>query len=253
LSSTLATVTVDTEKMTPILEELKKSQEKVENFHSNVLDTIVYFEFPAVRKGREALVIIVLFVLLCIWCYIQKKEEERDWQKTCLYGAFMALALFFITASPAAYWIVIFYPFLFLLIYTNQQQLRINLLLEKAFTITMFLVYVDGKSGVYGGAQTFENLPLAKWGIVTAGRELGGYPTISAYLEVTGLNEWMPFVTSICLASLIGLVWINSSKKKYDEELTDVYKIQLQHGFAIFSIILLYTWYILNITLIGWG
>lgn len=220
-------------------------------FYSHFYHKSLYFEFPAVRKGYTASLLIFLFVLFCIWCYAQKKEESREWQQKCLYTAAISLSLFFVMASPSPYWIVIMYPFVYLLIYTNYDRLRFNLLLEKAFTLTMFLVYVINTYWVYGGSQTFDWLFLTKWGIVPFGHGFQEQPHIAGYLAKLGVDKLMPIITAICLASIIGFAWINYPKVKCDEELTEEYKIELQHGFAVFNVVFLLVWYVVNVILIS--
>lgn len=254
LNSVLFPIEPITEATTSVVEttEVVETQaEVVEGFYSHFFNKSLYFEFPAVRKGYVASLLIFLFVLLCIWCYAQKKEESRQWQQKCLYAATISLALFFVMASPSPYWIVILYPFLFLLIYTNHDRLRFNFILEKAFTLTMFLVYVMNTFWVYGGAQSFDWLFLTKWGLVPLGHEFQGGPNIAGYLEKLYVDKFMPIITAVCLASIIGFAWINYPKVKCDEELTEEYKIELQHGFAVFNVVFLLVWYLANVVLIS--
>jgi len=225
--------------------------EEMGGFYSHFYHKALYFEFPAVRKGYVASLLIFLFVLLCIWCYSVKKEENAEWKQKCLYASAISLALFFVMSSPSPYWIVIMYPFVFLLIYKNANRLRCNLILEKAFTMTMFLVYVINTDWVYGGSQSFDWLFLTKWGIVPNGHEFGGPPTIAGYLNKLYIPQFMPVITAICLASIIGFAWINYPKMKYDEELTEEYKLELQHGFAIFNVLFLLGWYAINVILLS--
>lgn len=231
--------------------ETAETVESQGGFYSHFYHKSLYFEFPAVRKGYTASLLIFLFVLLCIWCYMQKTEATREWRQKCLYTAVVSLALFFVMSSPSPYWIVIMYPFLFLLIYTNHERLRFNLLLEKAFTLTMFLVYVLNTFWVYGGAQSFDWLFLTKWGIVPSGHEFQGTPNIAGYLEKLRVDKFIPVITAVCLAAIIGIVWINYPKLKVDEEISEEYKLELQHGFAVFNVVLLLVWYIANVVLIG--
>lgn len=241
-------VPVPTETTTEVI---NAKEEVVAGFYSHFYNKSLYFEFPAIRKGYMASLLIFLFVLLCIWCYMQKKEEDELWSRKCVYVATVSLALFFVMASPSPYWIVILYPFLFLLIYMNYDCLRFNLLLETAFSLTMFLVYVMDTYWVYGGAQSFDWLFLTKWGIVPSGHEFQGTPNIAGYLEKFSVDKLMPVVTAACLASIVGILWINYPKMRVDEELTEEYKIEIQHGFAIFNVVFLLIWYVINVVLIG--
>lgn len=226
-------------------------EEVLEGFYSHFYHKSLYFEFPAVRKGYVASLLVFLFILFCIWCYMQKKEESREWQQKCLYTAAISLALFFVMSSPSPYWIVILYPFLYLLLYTNQEKLRANLILEKVFTMTMFLVYVMNTFWVYGGSRSFDWLFLSKWGVVPFGHEAQGQPHIAGYLEKLYVDKLMPVITAACLASIIAIAVINYPKIKCDEELTEEYKIELQHGFAVFNVVFLLVWYVVNVILIS--
>lgn len=232
-------------------EGVESQEEVMAGFYTHFIKKSLYFEFPAVRKGYTASLLIFLFALLCLWCYMQKKEEGKNWQQKCMYASVMSLILFFVMASPSPYWIVILYPFLFLLIYMNHTCLRINLILEKGFTLTMFLVYVMNTYWVYGGAQSFDWLCLTKWGMVPTGHEFQGGPNIAGYLEKLGVDKLMLVITAICLASVVGIAWINYPKVKYDEEITEEYKIELQHGIAVFNVLFLLVWYIVNVVLIS--
>jgi len=233
------------------VEAQEETQEAQTGFYSHFYNKILYFEFPAVRKGYVASLLVFLFVLFCIWCYMQKKEDTYEWRQKCIYVATVSLLLFFVMSSPSPYWIVILYPFLFLVIYSNVGRLRINLLLEKAFTLTMFMVYVMNTFWVYGGARSFDWLFLSKWGIVPSGHETQGEPNIAGYLENIYLDKFMPIITAVCLASAIGIVWVNWSKLQYEEKLTEEYERELQHGFALFNVIALLGWYVINVVLIS--
>lgn len=239
------------ETVTTTVETVAETTDSQYNFYSHFYHKSLYFEFPAVRKGYVASLLIFLFVLLCIWCYMQKKEESREWQQKCLYTAAISLALFFVMSSPSPYWIVILYPFLYLLVYTNHEKLRANLILEKVFTMTMFTVYVMNTFWVYGGSRSFDWLFLSKWGIVPFGHEAQGQPHIAGYLEKLYVDKFMPIITAACLASIIAIAVINYPKIKCDEELTEEYKIELQHGFAVFNVVFLLVWYVVNVILIS--
>lgn len=243
--------TQHTQQAETVVESVEETQETITGFYSHFYNKILYFEFPAVRKGYVASLLVFLFVLLCIWCYMQKTEDTHEWRLKCIYFSTASLLLFFVMSSPSPYWIVILYPFLFLLIYANNKRLRINLLLEKAFTMTMFIVYVMNTFWVYGGAKSFDWLFLTKWGIVPTGHELQGGPNIAGYLEKIYVDKFMPVITAVCLACAIGIIWVNWPKLQYDEELTEEYEKGLHHGFGIFNIVFLLMWYVVNVVLIS--
>lgn len=251
LNSLLFPSAVNSSQVEAVTETTVEVQESQMGFYSHFYNKILYFEFPAVRKGYVASLLVFLFVLLCIWCYIQKKEDTDAWRQKCIYISTVSLLLFFVMSSPSPYWIVILYPFLFLLIYLNYNKIRVNLLLEKAFTMTMFTVYVMNTFWVYGGSRSFDWLFLSKWGIVPFGHEAQGGPNIAGYLDNIYVDKFMPVITAICLASAIGIAWINYPTLTYDEELTEEYEKDICHGFGMFNVGFLLVWYVVNVILIS--
>lgn len=220
-------------------------------FYSKIVQKALYFEFPAVAKEYTASLFIFLFALLCIWCYMQKKEEKKEWQQKCIYAVMMSLAVLFLMITPAPYWVLILYPFLFLLIYISPERLRFNFILETGFSLCMFLVFVMRAYWVYGGAQSFDLLFLTKWGIMPSGHEYMGGPNVAGYLQKVGVVEMMPIVTAICLACIIGIAWINYPTFKFHEEISEENILELHHVFAMFNLLVLAIWYVINIILIG--
>ncbi|MGN0157277.1 MAG: hypothetical protein ACI39N_08500 [Lachnospiraceae bacterium] len=235
-----------------VAQEAEKTTEEVKlGFMQHFYYKSLYFEFPAVRKGLVASLLVFVFVLLCIWCYMQKRGTIREWKKTALYAVTTSLSIFFVMASPSPYWIIILYPFLFLLLFSNKDCFRINMLLQHAFTLTMLFVFVIDTYWVFGGSMTFDWLFLSKWGLLPGNHKFQEGPSIAGYLEKYGLDVFMPVMTAICLGSIIGILWINHPKSTYTEELDENYRIKLQHGFAIFGIALMVIWYAANIVLLG--
>lgn len=239
-----------TDSVTSAIETVGAQEEVMSSFYTKIAKYTLHFEFPILVKGYTASLFIFLFALVCIWCYVQKKESAKEWKNKCLYGAVISMGVFFITASPGPYWIVIWYPFLFLLIYTRTEILRMNLLLEKTFTLFLFITNVITTYWVYGGASTFDHLFLEKWGIVPNHQEVD-LPNIAGYMYKLGARAFIPIVTAICLAGFVGIVWVNYPKVKYNEDLTDEYVLRLEHGFTITNIVLLIVWYVINVVLLS--
>lgn len=240
-----------TESIDVAIRGVEASADGIGNFYKKIADYTLFFKFPAIREGYTASLLILLFGILCIWCFVQKEYDCEEMKNKCLYASVLSMIIFFVTASPAPYWIILLYPFLFLLVYCKNKRIRINLLLEKAFSLSLFIVYVMSTFWVYGGAQTFEKLFLTKWGLVPTDHYLMGTPNIAGYLSKIGMEEMMPIVTAICLASIVGFVWINYPSNKYDEQLSGDSLLKLHHEFAIFNICILYGWYIINVLLLS--
>lgn len=202
----------------------------------------LFFEFGAVRKGYVASLLVFLFALLCIWCYVQKRDDINEFRRKSIYAVAIAWLLFFVNASPSPYWIVVMYPFLFLMMFMNYDRIRINLLLESGFTLTMFLVYLVDTFWVYGGANNLDYLILK--GIVPEGHvSTTDGPYVARYLNNLGIGSVMNVITAVCLACAVGLIVVNYYKTNIREELEPKYEKTLMHGFTIFQIGFLYVWY----------
>lgn len=202
----------------------------------------LFFEFGAVRKGYVASLLVFLFSLLCIWCYVQKKEDIKEYRRKSLYTVTIAWLLFFVNASPSPYWIVVLYPFLFLLMFINFDRIRLNMLLETGFTLTMFLVYLVDTFWVYGGANNLDYLILK--GIVPDGHvSTTDGPYVARYLINLGIGSIMNVITAVCLACAVGIIVVNYYKINLKEDFDSKYEKYLMHGFTLFQIGFLYVWY----------
>lgn len=230
----------------------EKSLDQVNvDFFSHFYHKMLYFEFPAIRKGYMASLLVVLFVVLCIWCYAQSREKDKEWEYKCIFAASVAWMIFFANASPSPYWIVVMYPCWFILIFMKPERIRINMLLMNAFTLTMFLVYVVNTHWVYGGSNNLDYLFLK--GILPEGHDStpDGGPYVARYLNNMGIESFMNVITAVCLAAVIGLVAVNYHKSKVNDNLTEKEERQVMHGFAIFQIGFLYLWYLINVLVVS--
>lgn len=224
---------------------VEKSLDQVNvDFFSHFYHKMLYFEFPAIRKGYMAAVLVVLLVLLYIWCYVQKKDSDQ-WKHNCVYAVAVAWLIFFINASPSPYWIVTMFPVWFLLMFIQPERLKTNLLLENVFTLSMFLVYVVNTDWVYGGPGNLDYLLLK--GLLKEGHDSVNGPYVARYLNNLGIESVMNVITAVCLAVAIGLMVINNRRVNVDDELTVDDEKKTMHGFAIWQIAVLAIWYVINV------
>jgi len=234
-----------------VAEVVEKSQDQINvDFFSHFYHKALYFEFPAIRKGYVASLLVFLLVLLYIWCYAQKKDKEGFWKGKAVYASAVAWIIFFVCASPSPYWIVVMYPFLFLMIFIRPDRLRINMLLENVFTLLMFLVYVINTDWVYGGASNLDYLLLK--GLLKPTHSSGDDgPYVSNYLLKFHVDSIMNVVTAVCLAAAVGLIVVNYHKIKIDDGFSEQDEKKLMHGFAIWQIAVLWIWVAINIYVVS--
>lgn len=232
--------------------ETKTSAVEVKSsFVSHFINKTLYFEIPAVRKGMSASILLILFFILCIWCYLQYQEDNDEWKRKCIYTIFTGLLIYFILGTPTPYWIVLLYPFLMLMIFMNSSCIRINLLLQLLFTGTMFYLYIVDTSWVYGGSVTFDYMLLNYLGIT---KELHVYdegPNVLGYLTKFGLDQFVIYATSLVIALVIGLLYINNTKVRCQEQINQKSESYYMRNFSYFQIGILIIWYVVNLLLVA--
>lgn len=233
-----------------LIESANEQAHASDSFYSKISSYVLFFEFPAVRKEYTASVLILGFGILCIYCYSKTKITHKG----ILWVIEASLLLFFLNVSPAPYWIVIMFPFVYLQMFLHESDnstRRLNMILDKVFSWSLMVVYVMSTYWVYGGSQTFCGTVLEKIGIIPMGHVLQGQPNIAGYLNKLGINELMPIIVAICLASAVGYIAINCVDTNDDDVLPEKYACILRHGMLIVNIAVLYIWYIMNVILLG--
>lgn len=218
------------------------------HFYSKVFDNMLYIVFPGVRKEYNASFLIFIFVLICLWCYIKPSNEaiKRD----SILAINTVFLLFFLSTSPNPYWVVLLYPFLFIAIFMCTNAIKIQLLLEKVFTWSLFLTYVMSTYWVYGGAQTFDNLILNKIGICKYTHYLQGEPNIAGYLNKINIGVFMPIVTAVCIAAAVGMLYVFYKKDTVDEVLSDRERICTMRSMLWGNQLLIVGWFVINVVLL---
>ncbi|MBR6147722.1 MAG: hypothetical protein IKQ44_05090 [Lachnospiraceae bacterium] len=235
---------------TEIADDVAITTEKTLNqvntdFAYHFFNKMLFFEFPAIRKGYVASVMVFVFALLCIWCYVQKKDDIKIFRHNSIYAMAVAWMIFFINASPSPYWIVAMFPSWFLLIFMNHECIKTNLLLHNVFTLSMFLVYLINTYWVYGGTTNLDYLLLK--GLIKVEHTSEDGPYVARYLNNLGLDSRMNIIVAICLASAVALIAINHNKIRVDDGLDTTSERKLMHGFAIWQIGILAVWYAVNV------
>lgn len=224
--------------------------------NSSVVDVVtehfwnkmLFFEFPGVRKGLSVSTLTLIMVLIFIFAYTVRKDENN---KFALYISTVSLMVFFLLSSPSPYWIVLMYPFLMLLLFAEKGKFRINMLLEMAFSLCLFLVYIIETYWVFGGSCTFDWLLLERLGITQYVGTLQEGICVAGYINKFGIEENISLVTAVVLATAIALIVINYPKLKYNEELDDKYEKQFTSGMSIFRVLVLGVWLLMNLLLVG--
>lgn len=225
-------------------------------FLSHYYNKVLFFEMPAIRKNYYASLLIVIFGLLCVWCYLKHAEGKKVDIDSTLFAGFAAFLIFFSWASPNPYWMVALYPIAFLMMFRHKERLRINLLIESVYTGSMFLILLDSLPHVFGGPNNFNFMPLKEWfGLIPDHSnmlvEMG--PSVYGFLEKLGIPQIMPVIVAICLVCFIAWIVINYPTKRqvFCDHICGKELTFFKHGILMFNILCLLCWFILCVYCVG--
>lgn len=221
-------------------------------FLSHFYNKTLFFELPAIRKTYVASVLIVIFGLLCVWCYLKHSETREENVENTLYVGFLSLLIFFSWSSPNPYWMVALYPITFLMMFFHKERLRINLIIESVYSGSMFLILIDSLPHVFGGPNNFNFMPLKEWfGFIPDHSdmpvEMG--PSVYGFLKKLGVSQFMPVIVAICLVSFICWTIINypSEKNEIRDHVSEKEMALFLHNKLLLNNCLLIIWLLLSI------
>ena len=164
-------------------------------------------------------VFFLVFFALCIFCYLCTSPNNShdaaikiSWFVSAVYLAFFS----FVATNEN--WPMLIVCFLIILLIDNKKTIRLNLLLEMIFFISLLFQHICcEKGGCYINERNFDYLLLKN---VEHKAVLGDNCT-AAYgiLRTIGLDTFLPAITAIMLAAGVALLIINNPWKKITTEL----------------------------------
>lgn len=80
---------------------------------------------------------ICLFICLCIWCYMKKKQLQN---KLAIFVSLLGILCLFVFGTITPYWIILSVPFVLLLIFNNEKFYRVLLPLELIFSVSFLYI-----------------------------------------------------------------------------------------------------------------
>lgn len=159
----------------------------------------------AFSHDQELSVFILLFALLCIYCFYKKPDNVDERKGYAAYFAFATFMLLFMFLSEChPYWIVFLSPFLTILIFYNG-NLKLNLLLEIGLSITFIIDRMFLFWGVFGRSTTFDFLFLQNIGPRNKFERI----PLKAFLDYFNYLDYRHACIGVFFACSIALLIIN--------------------------------------------
>lgn len=104
-------------------------------------DRVKYFFYTKIEWGNSVIYFFILaMMLICLYCYMQKREEKYDFHYKTLFICFLVYAAFFLFTSTTTYWSILIQPWLVLIIYCQGNNRKINLLMEWGLIMSFILI-----------------------------------------------------------------------------------------------------------------
>ncbi len=184
-------------------------------------------------------VVVLLFGLLCIWCYMQNKETRKN---LAVFVSFLGFSILFAFGSLEPYWIILIAPFMLILIFQSENYFNILFPLEILFTIGYLYIYTLQTSWVLGSEDTFSFLLFSLIpGYVDS---IHGY--IADFIKVRNLAIYDGAMSGIMVACLIGIAVITYPLKNLVKQPADDKTGNLKVWYWL-RFVLLAAWILLNI------
>lgn len=158
------------------------------------VNTIENFFGPFVADSS---VFVIAFLLICILAYAIK----REWKLWAVYIPALVFSCFVIFTPVNFYWMVLILPYMTIMMFMNEPQLRLSMVLETMAGWSAVFVSIFSASWVIGGEKTFEYLFLRG---IAKGADVRTF--LGSEHELTGL---LPYANSVYVACIIGLLIVN--------------------------------------------
>ena len=164
---------------------------------------------------------VLLYLLLCIYCYMQKNEDTPVYIRKMIYASASAWMIFFLMYWFNCYWIVLMVPFVVLLVVTNSRDQFISTILELFFSVAFYINCQIRQGWVLG--RFYKHGLLKEVFVKVFGFGNFETGTLGAMIDMNRLNATYSieiFVNSIIVAVAIALLVIHFPGKRNQDSPT---------------------------------
>lgn len=176
--------------------------------------------------GQHGLVLfLIAFIAVCVYCYTENgfvninddKEKNRELLYIISYIGFFIFTIFLITVNFRSYWIVLYLPFVILVMAMNPTELWMNFVLESIGS-TACVLFLLSEHKIYKLSQLCRKLLLPK--IIEIPRKQNlKYGNVSVFL-LKYIGDYKGLLFTVFAACMIVMLYINfPSRVKLDNNL----------------------------------
>lgn len=220
--------------------------------YSNALSGVIHAGESNIFGLGQVSICLVLYIFLCIYCYLEIPENSSEFRYKCIYVCMCAWSIFFMFFQYNSYWIILMIPFMTGLVFSDRDRFAINLILEIVFTVGIYISMNIRQWWIVGypnGASTSEAVDSILRGIFHM--EIGGTYSIGQWMyRLNDKIEIFSIANSVCIAALAAILYINrpgSKVKVVNAESMEKIIYRLRMGLAVCLLVLAPIIYIIQI------
>lgn len=199
--------------------------------------------------GIDASVVVVAYSVICILAYCCYYEDDKRGDLT-IWLSFSSLAVLFTFGTMHCQWVILLVPFMILLLFMNDRDVRIKFILEALIPMSFIGGYVITQSQIYGGRDTFDSLLLSLNQYLMNRRSSHSNSDLIHFimdkLEYPG--EYERILPAIAVVGMVTFMIISYPffSRKEKNTCSDVEKQQICRFWGWFRVVILAAWFLLN-------
>lgn len=156
-------------------------------------------------------IFIILYAFICFWCYHKKTDNKKLQNIYTMYIPLIVFGFFILFGEIHPQWSILVIPYIIFFLVYNKQNREINIILESIFSITLLAVLYSIFTWVFA-PSLFSSLII---GDIFPQSNGINQLNILKYLNV---EQILPIISGIMLASFIYFLWINWPEKITNKE-----------------------------------
>lgn len=194
--------------------------------------------------GEPVSLVVCVFLVFCLWCFLQKSEDRK---KLAIWVSYIGFSILFALGFSTPYWIIVLIPFEMLLIFGNSSRFHVLFPLETFFSLAYVYVFALRISWIFGSYDTFDFLLIK----LIPGYENGIHGFIADFLKIRGLDIYGGVAVAMLVACILGIAVITYPLKKEACEQDGDKEDGYLNGWYWARLGIVYAWVIFNVWVVA--